>query len=78
MGEARTTMKINKIISVERIGNPQIGEQAEWEVIFEANGKAFKIERLVQFNEPQLQHIQDHADQREDWFWNFWAKAIIL
>lgn len=52
------------------------GGQPEWEVEFQADGKAFRVERVCQWNQPELGHIVHQAESNPEWFWGFAAKAI--
>ena len=53
-------MKLVKLISVVNTGH--IYGCPEWRAIVETeSGQRVKLERIVQWNEPQLHHIQDTA-----------------
>lgn len=70
-------MKIKKILSVEQTGGFNTNSQPEWAVTFEAEGKAFKVERIIQFNKPSLHTIQRLAADNAKWFWEFAAKSVV-
>lgn len=75
----KDNMKLTKLLEVKQT-NCAAGDNAqpEWNVIFEADGKTFQLDRLVQWNRPELHHVQQQADQHGDFFWMHWAKPIVL
>lgn len=73
-------MNITKLIEVNQVGGQarQQTTQPQWNVVFEADGKAFRVSRIIQFNKPELHHIQAMADQSPDYFWSYLAKPVVV
>lgn len=70
-------MEIDKILSIKQTGGFNINSQPEWEVTFEADGKPFKIEQVIQWTKPTLWTIQSLAETHTNWFWQSAAKAVV-
>jgi hypothetical protein len=68
--------EIERLVAAEQTGGFGLNEQPVWSVVFEADGKRFRLAGLVQWTAPEANHLRYEARRLPDYFWGVWAKPF--
>lgn len=80
MNRTETKLKPMRIVKIiESVETGTAGNNPNWRVTFQTeSGKCFRLESWVSWTKPDAQQIQRAAELHPNYFWQFWAKPVVV